>query len=75
MTTSTSLCEKQINEINTLINDATIDLDERVKLLVELYNEGNLELEAKLIAHKAYLSMTYKKGDAADFIDEESLEY
>ena len=40
MTTSTSLCEKQINEINTLINDATIDLDERVKLLVELYNEG-----------------------------------
>ena len=49
--------------------------DERVKLLVELYNEGNLELEAKLIAHQAYLLMTYKKGDAADFIEEESLEY
>ena len=70
-----SLCDKQINEIKTLINDATINLDERTKLLLELINKGNLELEAKLIAYEAYQLLTYKKGDAADFIEEESLEY
>lgn len=70
-----SLCDKQIREIKELLNDNTMPKDERVKLLVELYNEGNLELEAQLIAHQAYLLMTYKKGDAADFIEEESLEY
>ena len=70
-----SLCDKQIREIKELLNDNTMPKDERVKLLVELYNEGNLELEAQLIAHQAYLLMTYNKGDAADFIEEESLEY
>ncbi len=75
MTTTTSLCEKQIKEIKALFNDDTIALDERVKLLVELINSGTLEQEAQVLAHEAYLVMTYKKGDAADFIEEESLEY
>lgn len=75
MTTTTSLCEKQIKEIKALFNDDTIALDERVKLLVELINSGTLEQQARVLAHEAYLVMTYKKGDAADFIEEESLEY
>ncbi len=75
MTTANSLCKKQIMEINALINDETIDFDERVRLLVSLINDGNLELKAKVIAFDAYQIMTYKKGDAADFIEEESLEY
>lgn len=75
MTTTTSLCEKQIKEIKALFNDDTIALDERVKLLVELINSGTLEQDAQVLAHEAYLVMTYKKGDAADFIEEESLEY
>lgn len=75
MTTKTSLCEKQIFEIKTLINDVSLDLEERTKLLLELINKGNLELEAKLIAFEAYQLLTYKKGDAADSIEEESLEY
>lgn len=70
-----SLCDKQIREIKELLNDNTMPKDERVKLLVELINKGNLELEAKLIAYNAYQLLTYKKGDAADFIEEESLEY
>ena len=70
-----SLCDKQIREIKELLNDNTMPKDERVKLLVELINKGNLELEAKLIAYEAYQLLTYKKGDAADFIEEESLEY
>lgn len=49
--------------------------DECVKLLISLINDGNLETEAKLFAYQVYQVMTYKKGDAADSIEEESLEY
>lgn len=75
MTTTTSLCEKQIKEIKALFNDDTIALDERVKLLVELINSGTLEQKAQVLAHEAYLVMTYKKGDATYEVEEESLEY
>lgn len=75
MTTTTSLCEKQIKEIKALFNDDTTALDERVKLLVELINSGTLEQKAQVLAHEAYLAMTYKKGDATYEVEEESLEY